>query len=233
MRKAWLAITVTACCVLTAFYMSCRPNEEKYLIEKAAVQSQHIFWVRSDLGVGQIKVYLDDEYWGRINTYYSSGVECYRENSAYNLTLSEYVGKNLYYDFKAVAENGSTWEWVVTFEPGKCVSNELTPQNASIFVQNCNSLDGTWIRQNNNGLLGTTGMIINFSNGQGIITSVDSNEGGFKAGHVKWRNFDITKCTMEDLVTPSPSAPTYTKTGISFTDPNNMYVTGGVHYKKQ
>lgn len=233
MRKSLFTMLLTGFCVITVFYMACSPQEQNYLTEKAAAESQHIFWVRSDLGVGQIKVYMDNEYWGTISNFYANGVQCYAENSDYNLTVAEYSARNEYYDFKAVADNGTTWEWAVTFKPGDCVSNELTLQNATLVVQNCNYLDGVWVRQNDNGLLGTTGMMISFSNGQGIITSVDSNEGGFKAGHVKWRNFDITKCTMEDLVTPSPSAPTYTKTGISFTDPNNMYVTGGVHYKKQ
>ena len=231
MKKSLFTALATACCVITVFYMACTPQEQNYLTEKAAAESQHIFWTRSDLGVGQIKVYMDDEYWGTISNFYANGVQCYAENSAYNLTVAEYSAVDEYYDFKAVADNGSTWEWGVTFEPGKCESNELTEFNASLFVKNCNSLDGVWVRQNDNGLPGTTGMKINFSNGQGIITDVGNDDTAFKLGQVKWRNFDKAQCTLEDLL--SYSIATYTKTGISFTDPNNVYMTGGVHYKRQ
>ena len=231
-RKPWLVL-LTTFCVLTVFYMACTPAGQKNTIEIASRESQQIFWTRSDLGVGHIKVYMDNVHTGTITNFYTDGVQCYAENSDYNFTWARYSTETEYYFFKAVADNGTMWEWTVAFEPGKCVSNELTLQNASLVVKNCNSLDGTWIRQNDDQVEGTAGMTVYFSNGQGVITFVDINGNGFKAGDVKWKNFDIATCTLDDLATPSTSAPTYLKTEISFTDQNNVFMTGGVHYKRQ
>ncbi len=77
------------------------------------------FWTRSDLKVGKINVTVNGVNQGNITQYHTNGVNC----GSGNVNAKFNAGT---YRFKAVADDGTTWESNVTFERGVCKTQELT-----------------------------------------------------------------------------------------------------------
>ena len=94
------------------------------------------FWTRSDLKVGKINVTVNGINQGNITQYHSNGVNCGNGNVNAKFNAGTYR-------FKAVADDGTTWEDNVTFEKGVCKTQELTknssPNNPSSGTCNWNS----------------------------------------------------------------------------------------------
>jgi PKD repeat protein len=77
------------------------------------------FWTKSDLKVGKIKVAVNGIDQGSITQYHTQGINCGYGNV--NVKLSGGT-----YKFKAVADDGTTWEDNITVDNGVCKSQELT-----------------------------------------------------------------------------------------------------------
>ena len=76
------------------------------------------FWTKSDLKVGKINVSVNGVAQGSITQSHTNGVTCGNGNVNPKFNVGTYK-------FKAVAENGSTWEDNVAFERGVCNTREL------------------------------------------------------------------------------------------------------------
>ncbi|MBO9632341.1 MAG: hypothetical protein J7578_04440 [Chitinophagaceae bacterium] len=78
------------------------------------------FYATSDLGVGNIAVYIDNELAGTLTRYHANGVECGK--AEVNVIKSR--GPHL---FRASSQSGANWpERTINFEEGKCTAIELT-----------------------------------------------------------------------------------------------------------
>lgn len=77
------------------------------------------FWTKTDLKVGKINVSVNGVAQGSITQSHTNGVTCGNGNVNAKFTVGTYK-------FKAVADDGSTWEDNVAFERGICNTRELT-----------------------------------------------------------------------------------------------------------
>ncbi len=77
------------------------------------------FWTRNDLKVGKINVTVNGINQGNITQFHTNGVNC----GSGNVNAKFNAGT---YRFKAVADDGTTWESNITFERGVCKTQELT-----------------------------------------------------------------------------------------------------------
>lgn len=192
-------------------------------------KSTWIVWIKEDLGVGTIDVYLSGQFKGKIDTYYPDGVLC--NGTAYDVMVTpEISAQTQYLGVTAKSTDGTEWAWNLAFVPGACSTMELTHSNAVIVNNQCKPLDGTWVRQSEGTSPGTTGMIVTFANGQGIITSVGTNSPGYAPGQVIWKNLDFANCKLDDLHMPSN---TYSTGYIDFTGGNQFSINNIVTYKRQ
>lgn len=182
----------------------------------------YTIWAKSDLGFGKISVYIDNAFSGTISHYHAQGITC--GSGDVNIKKSEGT-----YAFSAKGETGGNWNGTISFENGQCKTLELTGTNPG--TSGCNyNMTGTWVRQNDGGCTNCSGMQIVFSGGQGVIQNVSSNNSQkFYTGQVKWKNFNPSNCTMDDLFMPNPA---YNNVQISFTNSTTLNI-GSIVYKKQ
>lgn len=191
---------------------------------------KYVYWVRGNLGVGQISLYYDNTYEGRITKFYSSGLtDCTGDP---NLTIQKADGS---YSWRAVGEDGTYWRGSALHSQNSCRLRELTSSNKESCLYH---LDGTWVRQNDGPSPGTTGMVITYSNGQGVIQSVGANAAGFAAGQIKWKELDNSNCFIRDL--ENTSTMYYNYHDVQVTDADNIVINGNssdpnlrIRYKKQ
>jgi len=178
------------------------------------------FWVKTDLGCGNITVNVNGQS-GSITGYNTNGVSDCSVSGGANFTLP--AGN---YNYTASCSGGVSWSGTITVTAGGCLLQQLT---GSTTASGCNySLDGTWTRQNDGGCPNSTGMKIYFSNGQGVIQSAASNTCGFYTGQVKWKNFNSSSCTIDDLIMPTDNYSSYS---ISFVNSSSFKI-GSVTYTR-
>jgi|GEM_PF-5714416 len=91
------------------------------------------FWTKTDLKVGKINVTVNGISQGTITQFHTNGVTCGQGNVNAKFNAGTY-------QFKATAENGTTWQDNITFERGICKTWELwgnTPTNPPTGGGNC------------------------------------------------------------------------------------------------
>jgi len=79
-----------------------------------------IFWVSKDYGIGQISVYVNGIYKGKITGYYSSGVPNCGVARCVNVKLPAGV-----YSYKARSQTGVTWSGSIRITSGRCFKIQL------------------------------------------------------------------------------------------------------------
>jgi hypothetical protein len=122
---------------------------------------------------------------------------------------------------------------------GSCTKDNTSITNTLNVSQptnsGCYSLIGTWVRQDDYGVVNGKGMVVvyNYATGEGVIQSVNDNPHCFKAGDVKWKNVDASNCMMDDMYKGDCTTFGYQRTPIIFTDYNTMYIDSVICYKRQ
>jgi hypothetical protein len=96
------------------------------------------------------------------------------------------------------------------------------------------SLDGTWTRTATgpNGNAFCLGEIIEYKNNQGIVKYEPGNC-PFRVGDVKWQNFLVQNCTIENSYTADPTLTTFAfrPGSISFINANKVLIHGETYTK--
>jgi hypothetical protein len=77
------------------------------------------FWMKSDLNVGYIDVYVEGNFAGRISHYHQSGITC----GDGDVNIIKPSGS---YNWSAVSENGTKWAGTLTISKNNCIPIELT-----------------------------------------------------------------------------------------------------------
>lgn len=169
--------------------------------------------------MGFIEVFVDNVSRGTI-TQANSDVEC--GAGEVNVILPE--GDH---QFEARGSQGGLWSSTLTWTEGKCKRLKLTNNSNT---NDCQSLDGIWERRSDGVCSGCAGMTIQVSNGVGSITNVSStNEAGFYAGQIKFKDFNTSDCTLNELMMPVGN---YTPSDVNFTSATSVSI-GGNTYDKQ
>jgi hypothetical protein len=79
---------------------------------------EYTFWIKTDLGGGPIRVFIDDEQVGTIYNYFQSGVACGNGD----VNVSRASGN---YMFKAENDRGDKWNANIEFKAGICELYEI------------------------------------------------------------------------------------------------------------
>src|ERR1043165_2485669 len=111
--KRVFKVLVLAGLVLTA--VSCKKEEKEPEVTNPYGEGngQYTFYTLTDLGHGNIDVYVSGQAVGKISHYHSSGVSC--GGGDVNVTRS--AGS---YDWNAVAQDGATWNGSIDISEGTC-----------------------------------------------------------------------------------------------------------------
>lgn len=101
------------------FFSTCKKEKTEPSNPYGGNNGQYTIWVRSDLGLGDIQVSIDNVLVGSISHYHSSGVNCGKGDV--NVKLPEGT-----HSYIATSGSGGSWSGTLDFEKGECKTLELT-----------------------------------------------------------------------------------------------------------
>jgi hypothetical protein len=210
-----LAVSVT--------YYSCVEVEEEEPNPYGSGKGQLTFWTQSDLGVGNVNIYVSNQSAGTVSHYHANGVDC----GMGDVNLVETAGT---YNWKAIGTTGQIWSGIISIEAGKCQKIQLTGSNGG-NNGDCNySLNGNWKRQSG-GAVDCPGEVVHFNGSQGSVT-FSPNGCRFSVGNVKWKNYNAANCSIEVLFKDQNGGNPYYDIGsVEFRSANEVMI-GSVLYKK-
>jgi hypothetical protein len=120
-RHVFSVLTLFGLCII--LFLSCRktsttPTQTTHVNPYGGTNGKESFYIESDLGHGNISVYVDGTYQGTISHYHSSGITC--GSADVNVTLTAGA-----HSFSATA-TGYSWSNTFTVAQEVCSSIKLT-----------------------------------------------------------------------------------------------------------
>ncbi len=171
------------------FLTACPPDPEP-----KPTTGTYTFWIRSDLGVGNIQVSLDNSNVGTISHYDVDGVTCGKGD----VNVEKPAGV---YSYVATGDNGTKWTGTATFENGECFRKELI-------------LSG-----NGSGSGSGTGQAVFWTSQSNGWSSIDVTVGGTAVGTITGYYTSAPGCGSNLTVTRAPGTYAYTaksNTGVTW-----------------
>ncbi|MCB9047084.1 MAG: hypothetical protein H6550_13200 [Chitinophagales bacterium] len=184
----------------------------------------YVFYMLSDLNAGDIDVYVDNVLRGKITAPLAKKPgDCFDEHA---LVVTQKPGNYL---LKAYSSGGKQWTANLSFNEGQCNYFEFKSDNTDDQAKCYESLEGTWRRANDARVPNSAGMIVEFANGKGIITSVPDGVDFYKKGMVKWVLFNSKNCRIYDLTT----AGSHYNHFVHFPDANTFVINNEIMYVRE